>query len=160
MSSSEFVPVDSTILHVQNVQISNLLSSSRIKKFKQIKDIRHVLLLNRRTCRTVLHGYMQNQAGPKNMCKKTRETCAGQCSMGELFSVSRGVVVCLLFVPWAPISVVFFNLLMGSGWRASLGRFRQISSSWRHYFKELLKLQPGDINVATPSHRKKSCCRF
>jgi hypothetical protein len=32
---------------------------------------------------------------------------------------------------------------------------RQILSSWRHYFKELLKLQPVDINVVTPSHQKK-----
>jgi hypothetical protein len=46
-------------------------------KFKQVENILHVLLLNRRTCRTVLHGSMQNQAGPKNMCKETRETCAG-----------------------------------------------------------------------------------
>jgi hypothetical protein len=46
----------------------------------------------------------------------------------------------------------FFNLLMDSGWPASLGRFRQISNQvGRHYFKELLKLQRLDINVATPS---------
>jgi hypothetical protein len=30
---------------------------------------------------------------------------------------------------------------MEPGWRASLGRFRQISPRWRHYFKELLKQQ-------------------
>jgi hypothetical protein len=39
---------------------------------------------------TVLHGSMQNQAGPKNMCKKTRETCAGQSLMRlGVFSISR-----------------------------------------------------------------------
>jgi len=27
-------------------------------------------------------GSMQNHAGPKNMCKKTGETCDGQSSMG------------------------------------------------------------------------------
>jgi len=31
---------------------------------------------------------------------------------------------------------------------------RQILSGWQHYFKELLKLQPGDINVATPFLKK------
>jgi len=36
-------------------------------------------------------------------------------------------------------------------WRASLGRLSQISPGWRHYFKELLKLKPVDINVATAS---------
>jgi hypothetical protein len=34
-------------------------------------------------------------------------------------------------------------------WRASLGRLSQISPGWRHYFNELLKLKPVDINVAT-----------
>jgi hypothetical protein len=29
-----------------------------------------------------MHGSMQNQAGPKNMGKKTREPCAGQSSIG------------------------------------------------------------------------------
>lgn len=29
---------------------------------------------------------MQNCAGLKNICKKTRETCAGQSSMGEYFA--------------------------------------------------------------------------
>jgi hypothetical protein len=38
----------------------------------------HALLLNK----TVLRGFMQNHAGPKNMCKKTRKTCAGQSSIG------------------------------------------------------------------------------
>jgi hypothetical protein len=28
---------------------------------------------------------------------------------------------------------------MEPGWRASLGRFRQILPGWRHYFKELFK---------------------
>jgi hypothetical protein len=38
---------------------------------------------------TVLHGSMQNQAGLKNMCKKTRETCAGQSLMRlGVFSIS------------------------------------------------------------------------
>jgi len=36
-------------------------------------------------------------------------------------------------------------------WRASLGRLSQISPGWRHYFKELLKLKPVHINVATAS---------
>jgi hypothetical protein len=40
---------------------------------------------------SVLHGSMQNQAGPKNMCKKTRETCAGQRSIG---GGSGGYLVC------------------------------------------------------------------
>jgi len=30
----------------------------------------------------MLHGFMQNHAGLKNMCKKTRKTGAGQSSMG------------------------------------------------------------------------------
>ncbi len=34
-------------------------------------------------------------------------------------------------------------------WRASRGRLSQISPGWRYYFKELLKLKPVDINVAT-----------
>ncbi len=79
---------------------------------------------------------------------------------GGGFSVSPGVVMCLLFVLWATHQCFFFNLLMGSGWRASLGRLIQISSSWRHYFKELLKLQPGDINVAIPSPQKKVAVGF
>jgi hypothetical protein len=41
------------------------------------------------------------------------------------------------------------NFLMDPYWRASLGRFRQFSLAWRHYFKKLLKLQPECINVAT-----------
>jgi hypothetical protein len=47
-------------------------------------------LLNRRTCRTVLRGSMPNQAGLKNMCKKTRETFTGKSSKGAgwIFSVS------------------------------------------------------------------------
>jgi hypothetical protein len=45
----------------------------------------------------------------------------------------------------------FFNFLMDQGWQTSLGRFRQISPGWWHYFKKLLKLEPVDINVATPS---------
>jgi hypothetical protein len=36
----------------------------------------------KRTCRTVLRGSMQNHAGLKNMCKKTRETCTGQSLKG------------------------------------------------------------------------------
>ncbi len=48
-------------------------------------------------------------------------------------------------------SVFFPNLLIVSGWWTSLGRLRQISSSWWDYFKELLKLQPGGINVMTLS---------
>jgi hypothetical protein len=42
----------------------------------------------------MLHGFfiiMQNHAGLKNMCKKTRKTGVGQNSMGALFSVSRSV---------------------------------------------------------------------
>jgi hypothetical protein len=47
--------------------------------------------------------------------------------------------------------IIFFNFLMEQGWQTSLGRFRQITPGWRHYFKKLLKLEPVDINVATPS---------
>ncbi len=34
----------------------------------------------------MLHGLMQNHAGPKNMCKKTRKKSPGQSSMGGVFS--------------------------------------------------------------------------
>jgi len=40
-------------------------------------------------------------------------------------------------------------------WRASLGRFTQISPGWRHYFQEILKLQPVKINAITPTLKKK-----
>lgn len=46
---------------------------------------------------------------------------------------------------------IFFNFLMEQGWQTSLGRFRQTSQGWRHYFKKLLKLEPVDINVPAPS---------
>jgi len=46
------------------------------------KDVCDLLLLNRRTCRTVLLGSLQNHAGPKKKFKKTRETCGEQSSMG------------------------------------------------------------------------------
>jgi hypothetical protein len=45
------------------------------------------------TWRPVLHGSMQNHAGPKNMCKKTREICIRQSSMG--WGEGRGVVFSL-----------------------------------------------------------------
>ncbi len=40
----------------------------------------------------MLRGFMQNYAGPKNMCKKTRKAGAGQSSMGGVFSVSPAQV--------------------------------------------------------------------
>jgi hypothetical protein len=38
-----------------------------------------------------MHGSMQNQAGPKNMGKKTREPCGGQSSMGGWYLASRDI---------------------------------------------------------------------
>jgi hypothetical protein len=37
----------------------------------------------------MLRGFMQNHAGPKNMCKKTRKTGTGQSSMGGVYLASR-----------------------------------------------------------------------
>ncbi len=53
-----------------------------------------------------------------------------------------------------PDRCLFRNFLMDPYWRASLGRLRQFSPAWRHYFKKLLKLQPECINVATHSPQK------
>ncbi len=62
-------------------------------------------LLNRRTCRTVLLGSMQNQAGPKTMCQKTRETCTRQSSMA-----GGGYLGSCLFYPLF-FSPFFFSVL-------------------------------------------------
>ncbi len=40
----------------------------------------------KKTCRTMLPGFMQNHARPRNMCKKTRKTRSGQSLMG-VFSI-------------------------------------------------------------------------
>jgi len=42
----------------------------------------------KRTCRTMLHSFMQNYAGPKNMCKKTRKTGGGRAPWGGIQPVS------------------------------------------------------------------------
>jgi len=45
----------------------------------------------------MLRGFMQNHAGPKNMCKKARKTSAGQ--------ISRGVIQGLAWCPGeSPVS--------------------------------------------------------
>ncbi len=53
-----------------------------------------------------------------------------------------------------PDRCLFRNFLMDPYWPASLGRFRQFSPGWRHYFKKLLKLQPKCINVVTHCAQK------
>jgi hypothetical protein len=53
-----------------------------------------------------------------------------------------------------PDRCLFRNFLMDPYWRASLGKFRQFSPGWRHYFKKLLKLQAECINVETLSPQK------
>jgi hypothetical protein len=41
-----------------------------------------ISLLLGRTLKTGLHGFLQNYARPKEVCKKTSETSAGQSSLG------------------------------------------------------------------------------
>ncbi len=40
-------------------------------------------------------------------------------------------------------------------WKVFLGKFKQISLGCQHYLKKLLKLQPTNIRVVTPSPKKK-----
>jgi hypothetical protein len=51
----------------------------------------------------------------------------------------------------AKLAIILFYFYFLILFQTSLGRFRQISPGWWHYFKKLLKLEPVDINVATPS---------
>jgi hypothetical protein len=62
----------------------------------------------------MLRGFMQNNAGPKNMCKKTRKTRAGQ--------ISRGVIQGLAWCPGeSPVSPLPLSLTWGS--QQIVGRF-------------------------------------
>jgi hypothetical protein len=54
-----------------------------------------------------------------------------------------------------PDRCLFRNFLMDPYWRASVGRFRQFSPGWRHYFKKLLKLKAECIKMATHSPTQK-----
>jgi hypothetical protein len=60
----------------------------------------HVLLLNKRTCRILLCGFIQNHVGPKNMCKKTRKTCIRQNliepSPLQKFLIVEGLVLAIM----------------------------------------------------------------
>jgi hypothetical protein len=57
---------------------------------------------------------MQNHAGPKNMCKKTRETCAGQSLMGGYLAS------CLI------------RYLNNARYDSQLGVFRAIKTKFGH----------------------------
>jgi len=56
---------------------------------KKIAENFLLLLKNWRTLETGLHGFLQNCARPKKVCKKTSETSAGQSSFRGLFIASR-----------------------------------------------------------------------
>jgi hypothetical protein len=83
--------VDSTLFYVWEVQTSDLTGQEQSKTLIQAEQKVHWAAeeqkINSRRKRTFhrLHGSMQNQAGPTNMCENTRETCTGQKFSGGLF---------------------------------------------------------------------------
>jgi len=70
----------------------------------------------KRTCRTMLHSFMQNYAGPKNMCKKTRKTGGGQSSMG-------GYSASLMFI-WTRGN--WQNILMMFEWSNQVNKLKEM----------------------------------
>jgi hypothetical protein len=50
---------------------------------------------------------------------------------------------------YSPVLLQYKKVETKDCWRAPQGRLSQISPGWRYYCKELLKLKPVDINVAT-----------
>jgi hypothetical protein len=63
------------VLCMRTSDFESTRQQQNIKRFKQFKEHWHVLLLNRRKCRTALR--------QKNMCKRLRETCTTSSLMGR-----------------------------------------------------------------------------
>ncbi len=115
--------------------------------------------MNGRTCRTVLHGSMQNQAGPKSMCKKTRETCTGQSSMG-VFRVSPIRHFCLSKLTYLQsrlsVAHLTWNLLFQfTGWLQAQHCARHISKPfclssgvWQKLATSFLSFHRSQITLA------------
>jgi hypothetical protein len=76
-SMFESMLVYGTMFYVWEVLNSNLLGTNKTKiNFSETRNIVIFLLLNRRTCRTMLHGSMQNHARSK---KHVREDKINMC---------------------------------------------------------------------------------
>jgi len=87
------------------------------------QNVFHFFIQNWRILKTGMHGFLQNCARPKKVCKKTSETITRQSSLGvfsaplhKLSGVSEWLITFTLsgrswvhiFLQWRPLSCMYF----------------------------------------------------
>jgi hypothetical protein len=89
-SAPESIPVDCTMFYLSlgGSEFQSTVRRQHKKKFKHNKERWHVLLLNRRTCRTMLCGSISTMQGRKTCARRQEKHAPDRAWWQQVFSIS------------------------------------------------------------------------